>query len=320
MDTIFGRRKTKPRASSVTGQELSDSSVPYSQLGPPPSSPKPVGTVSQGLRGGASLISAPITNPTLTSNGTELNKFAMNRSRAERKQAYDEHNMNIRPGSPSTVYTSDSATLYTDSTSSLPSKYSTPQTARTRRSQASSTSSGRRSPSMSDFGQYPPYNGSPHPPLPSSNTVRPMSTATTRSDNTRYSKHAPSLSTSESGSHHSHFYNPHRMTQSNHDDEFPKPDTDVEIEALFEQVARTRNLTSLPNLSIHQKWDMVHSDWQIRKQEERSRNDQARRQGDQATGIIRETPEWYISKFLSKTITPKQAGALQVSLRSKEMR
>ncbi len=323
MDTIFGRRKGRPRQSSLSGRELGESSVPYDKLGPPPSSPLPVGTVSQGLRGG-SYISAPITNPTLTPNGTELNKFAMSRSRAERERAYEDYAQNNRPGSPSTV--SDSATLYTDSTSSLPSKAQNPQTSRMRRSEASSTSSGRRSPSMSDFGQYPHSNGSSYPPLPtasSSGTTRPMSTATTRSDN-RYSRHAPSLSGSESGSHVSHFYHPHRQTHgTSHDDaQFPRPETDEEIEALFENVKRTRDLTDMPSLSLDQKWHMVYNDWQIRRREERARDDQSRRQTEtgQPIAILRETPEWYIQKFLNKTITPKQAGSLLVSLRSKELR
>ena len=56
--------------------------------------------------------------------------------------------------------------------------------------------------------------------------------------------------------------------------------------------------------------------------EERRREEQARRQNDtgQAAAFSEGTPEWYIKKFMDRTITPKQASSLQVSLRSKEMR
>ena len=56
--------------------------------------------------------------------------------------------------------------------------------------------------------------------------------------------------------------------------------------------------------------------------EERRREEQARRQNDtgQAAAFSEGTPEWYIKKFMDRTITPKQASSIQVSLRSKEMR
>ena len=56
--------------------------------------------------------------------------------------------------------------------------------------------------------------------------------------------------------------------------------------------------------------------------EERRREEQARRQNDtgQAAAFSEGTPEWYIKKFMDRTVTPKQASSLQVSLRSKEMR
>ncbi len=310
MDSIFGRRKTKPRQSSISStQELSESSIPYDKLGPPPSSPLPVGTVSQGLRGG-SYISAPITNPTLTTNGTEFNKFGMTRSRAGGDRGNEDHGL----GSPSTFSVSDSSTLYNDSVgTSSGNKLYTPQTARMRRSEASS-SSGH----MLDFGQFPANGYAPMPASASTGTMRPMSSATTRSEGTRHSKYS---SLSSEGTSQNHFYHPHRHNNSD-DAQLSRPDTDEEIEALFDNVKRTRDLADMPNLSIDQKWHMVYNDWQIRRKEEKQRDDQTRRQTElgQPAAIIRETPEWYIQKFLNKTITPKQAGSLQVSLRSLELR
>ncbi|KAJ3860420.1 hypothetical protein EV359DRAFT_49140 [Lentinula novae-zelandiae] len=310
MDSFFGRKKAKTRHSSVSGvTELNESaSVPYDKL-PSPRSPLPVGTISQGVISGG-VISAPMTNPTLTSDGVELNKYMIQRSRAERDKAYDLY-PNHRPASPSnTVSWSDSSTAYSDSSQSKPPR--DPQTARARRSEASSTSSiHSRSPNMSDFGQIP----SQHPS--SSSTIRPTSTMTTRSEGHRLSRYAPSLVASDVGSHLSHLYHPHRS--HNPDEfEFPRP-TDDEIEALFEQVKLTRGVDDL-NLPVEQKWNLVKSDLHIRWKEEKTRDEQAKRQIEtgQSSAIIVDTPEWYVRKFLDKTITPKQASSLQVSLRSKE--
>lgn len=67
---------------------------------------------------------------------------------------------------------------------------------------------------------------------------------------------------------------------------------------------------------------MVYNDEHLRWKEERAREEQSRRQKEtgQPAQIMSESPEWYIQKFLDKTITPKQASGLLVSLRSKQMR
>ncbi|KAK7017567.1 putative RhoA GTPase effector DIA/Diaphanous [Favolaschia claudopus] len=310
MDSIFGRKKlTKPRQTSIS--DLADRSVPYDRLPSPRSPNRP-----------ANFISAPITNPTLTPNGTELNKFAIQRTKAERELAYENY---ATASSSSSLSTADSSTLYTDS---LPSPSKLPGS---RRSEASFTSSsGLRSPNtMSDFGQFPP------PPTPnsimnfpassSSATMRPVSTMTTRSTNSdgnRLSKYAPSFSSSEGPHLSAHLPHFHLHRHQNGDDfNFPRPETDEEIEALFENVKRTRDLGELPNLPIEQKWHMVYNDYHIRWKEEKAHEEQAKKQSDsgQPAPIIHESPEWFIRKFLDKTITPKQAGSLQVSLRSKEL-
>ncbi|KAF8212513.1 hypothetical protein K438DRAFT_1663494 [Mycena galopus ATCC 62051] len=307
MDSLFGRKRlTKPQPRQPSLTDLADRSVPYDRL---PSSPRSPNRPTN-------FISAPITNPTLTPNGTELNKFAMQRTKMERERAYDTF---ATTSSSSSLSTADSATLYTDSLPS-PSKLPT-----SRRSEASFTSSsGMRSPNMSDFGQFaPPTPNSVmnFPGSSSSATMRPASAMTTRSSNSdgnRLSKYAPSFTSSE-GSHLPHF---HLHRQQNGDDfNFPRPETDDEIEALFENVKRTRDLGDLPNLPIEQKWHMVYNDYHIRWKEDKAREEQSKKQSEsgQPAPIIHESPEWFIRKFLDKTITPKQAGSLQVSLRSKEL-
>jgi cytokinesis protein len=131
------------------------------------------------------------------------------------------------------------------------------------------------------------------------------------------------MASSEGSGHNyiSPFYHPHRGTTHAGFD-FPRPDTDEEIEALFDQVKRTRDLGEMPHLSIEQKWHMVYNDWQIRWKEEQAKDDQKGRPYEPGgpAAIMHEPPEWYIKKFLDKTITPKQASSLLVSLRSKELR
>lgn len=332
MDSIFGRKSKahKSRQPSLSGLDLNERSVPYDKLGPAPRSPLPVGTVSQGLRGGlpttTSVISAPITNPTLTTNGTEFNLYNIQKSKADRERAYAlayEANA-ARPGSPTaSVSTADSSTLYNDSSSAtITGIPKTPN--KSRRSEASS-SSGRRSPTITDFGQFPGSPATYALPSPGLGGARPMSSATTatRMDGIyRGSRYAPSTS-SESQPHFSHLSQHFYHRHGNQDDfSFPRPDNDEDIEALFENVKRTRDLGDMPNLSTEQKWHMVYNDEHIRWKEERTREDQTRKQTEtgQPASIVENTPEWYIKKFLDKTITAKQAGSLLVSLRSKEMR
>lgn len=310
MDSFFGRKKGRTRQSSVSVQDLNEHSIPYDKLAPPPRSPLPVGTVNQGFRG----ISAPNTNPALTVAGTELNKYAMQKSKAERERVYEQHGFGGRPGSPSTsISTADSSTLYDDSLPSSSSRHlpQTPQSSRVRLSEAS-TSSGTRSPHLLDFGHIL-NNGSS-----STSTMRPTSTTTTRSEASRASKYASSLSSSDT--HQSLFYH-NRSNNHSESFHFPRPDTDEEIEVLFENVKRTRDLGELPDLPIEQKWHMVYNDEHIRWNEERQRDERSRQQSEtgQPGAIVPESPEWYLKKFLDKTITPKQAGSLLVSLRSNKI-
>jgi len=101
---------------------------------------------------------------------------------------------------------------------------------------------------------------------------------------------------------------------------FPRPDDD-EIEAMFQNIVRTRDLTNLPPLTIEQKWNMVESDERLRWKEEKSREEQAKKVPEQnRTGMIEErSPEWYLMKFMERSITPKDASGLLVSLRGHEV-
>jgi cytokinesis protein len=313
MDTIF-RKKVKPRTSSVSNQDLNERSVPYHKLGPSPRPPLPVGTAPQGLRGNAAhIISAPITNPSLATNGTELNLYG--RPWVDGDRAHSSAILSPRPPSPShSMTTADSSTLYDDSDK-------TRSQHRSKFSDASTFSSGRKSPSVADFGFHHSYHGA------NSHTGRPSSRNTSRSDNrfSQYTTH--SLAGSESLSHYSTHLNQHLHLSrhgSNSGDEFsfPRPENDEDIEALFENIKRTRALGDMPNLNIDQKWHMVYSDEHIRWSEERQREEQARKQGEsgQPASIIEGTPEWFIKKFMDRTITHKQASSLEVSLRSKEVK
>ncbi len=152
---------------------------------------------------------------------------------------------------------------------------------------------------------------------------RPLSgasIATSRSESARGSRYAPSISPFEP--HHHHLSNLYKHSPSE-EFSFPRPENDEEIEMLFENIMRMRGLDDIPHLSIDQKWHIVYNDEHMRWGEERRREEQARKQTDsgQAAAPFSEgTPEWYIKKFMDRTITPKQASSLQVSLRSKEMR
>jgi cytokinesis protein len=137
-----------------------------------------------------------------------------------------------------------------------------------------------------------------------------------RSDANRGSKYAPSFT---SDSHLSQFY--HHVNGKAHDDfHFERPTNDADIEAMFESVVRNRDLGDLSMLSIDQKWHMVYNDEHIRRNEERTREDNSRKQVESGhASIVEGSPEWYIQKFMNRTVTPKQAGALQVCLRSREL-
>ncbi|THH29601.1 hypothetical protein EUX98_g4591 [Antrodiella citrinella] len=317
MDTFFGKKKKeRPRQSSVSTNASDERlvSVPYHKLGPPSKSPVTVNTVSQGLRANpGAIISAPMTNPSLTTKGTDLNVNRIMRQRSERDRAYRDATGNTaypRPNSPSTsISTADSSTLYNDSEGS-----SKANARRVRQSESGS--------SLNDFG-IPPTSPSPRQRAlmagESLATVRPSSSVTTTTS--RASNYTSSLTSPDS--HHRHLsITSHLARLIPEEFNFPRPTNDEEIEVLFENVWRERQLGEQPSLSLEQKWNMVLSNERMLWEESKKKEEQARKQleSGQAVQIIQqETPEWYIKKFMDKTITAKQAGALQVSLRSNKV-
>jgi len=85
---------------------------------------------------------------------------------------------------------------------------------------------------------------------------------------------------------------------------------------MFQNIVRSRDLGNLPPLTIDTKWSMVESDERLRGKEERARKiiEQNR------TGVIEEgSPEWYLTKFMERSITPKGASGLLLSLRTHEI-
>ena len=325
MDTFFGKKKNRPRQSSVSG-ELSEHSIPYDKLNVPGRTPIPVGTVSQGLRTSAASnnISAPITNPTLTNDGTELNLHAMQRSRSERERLYPQSK--TLGSSPFMSPSTSSTTLYSDTPSTASTSFTTvTNSSRLRRSEASS--SGRQSPSMVDFGNFSPSSQPPPSPYNAVNgTTRPTSTVSARTESNRGSKYATSLAPSESWqSHYSHASQLFHLKHGAQDGfEFPRP-SDEEVDALFHRVMMARNISDIPDMPIDQKWQIVYNDEQLRWKDEKKLEEAAKkhmetRQTPSSTTFAKDSPEWYLQRVLDLTITQKQAAGLLVSLRTGTMR
>ncbi|KAH8108489.1 diaphanous GTPase-binding domain-containing protein [Phellopilus nigrolimitatus] len=154
-------------------------------------------------------------------------------------------------------------------------------------------------------------------------TARPTSVMSTRSESNRASKYAASLAASDSmQSHYSHTSHIFHHKQGTLDDfEFERPD-DETVVILFEQVRLKRDLGELPSLSVDQKWQIVYNDEQLRWKEEKAREDMTKKQSDTGqapSAFLKDSPEWYLKKFLDQTITPKQAASLLVSLRTGTM-
>ena len=122
-------------------------------------------------------------------------------------------------------------------------------------------------------------------------------------------------------SHASHLTHRHNKAISD-EFEFERP-RDEDVEVLFEQVRLRRDLGDMPSLSTDQKWQIVYNDEQLRWKEEKVREETTKKQSDTGQGpttYAKDSPEWYLKKFLDQTITPKQAASLLVSLRTGTMR
>jgi cytokinesis protein len=223
MDSIFGRKKPKnnererARQVSSASTELSERSVPYDKLGPAGRAPIP--------------ISAPITNPTLTDDGTEFNVYQMKKSRAERERMYAQVRMQQEAQAmglgqsqgqgqgqsnqgqygqvPESPATSESSTAWDNNSSvlSTPTPASRRSGAGARMSRSSNVSSSStydkaRSPMTADFNAVPSPTMSAYRGMtPTSatgfntsfNTDRPVSNTPSRATSNRYSGYAPSI-------------------------------------------------------------------------------------------------------------------------------
>ena len=313
MNTFLTRKKNRPRQSSVSTASELGASKPYEEVAPSPRTPIHVGTTSQGLRSPfPGVISAPISNPTLTTDGTELNLHTILRSKQERDQLYNTHPA-TRPISPTnSPSTADSSTLYSESDKIHSHHRSTTSASET------SISSGRMSPSVSDFGGY-------HLQRKGLNqqTTRPTSRSTTRSDRMSANTRSVVFDASSPHSHSTPIGNAlHAVRYGTHAEEFqfPRPNNDEEIEALFQEIKRSLDLAdNMPNMSIDQKWMMVYNAEQLRWSEERRQSKKVADTGLSAP-FSEGTPEWYMQKFMDRTITTKQASSLEVSLRSNQLR
>ncbi len=87
---------------------------------------------------------------------------------------------------------------------------------------------------------------------------------------------------------------------------------------MFDEVQTNRSLGNskqLNDLSIDHKWLMVYNDELERWREEKKRMARASR-GHVAQGSTKDTPEWFLKKFMDHTILPKHVASLAVSLRT----
>lgn len=341
MDSIFGRRRPRTRQSSITESDLGGRSIPYDRLAPGTKSPMPVSPVSSSF-GRANGISAPITNPTLTDEGTDLNirqllkgkpqryevQYVQDATATEwhkqREQQQVQLDLSGSPTkeSPKTRSISDMSVSSSTLAGSL--AYPTP---RRKEVPSATLSPSTTKGTMVDFGAYPPTPGTSLERLnPTAQTQRTSSSRTTDASTVR-PRYASSVTSN--GSDHTSVSSHRRdvipipgVRHSSHPVEefyFPRPQNPEEIEAMFGEI-QTRLEVDGSTLGLEQKWLLVYNDAQIRWKEERTRQAQQRKsaaQGSPAQAVIlKDSPEWYLKKFMDQTITAKHVGGLTVSLRT----
>jgi len=96
-----------------------------------------------------------------------------------------------------------------------------------------------------------------------------------------------------------------------------------EIDAMFERVRSERDIAEATNMTMDQKWGIVYAHeqdrWlQLKKKEAVLKKAGAGAgEGNAAVAVFaKDTPEWYLKKFMDQTITAKHVGSLTVSLRT----
>lgn len=353
---LFGRSKKLTKANrpsaaasvSSSNSELNERAIPYDRL-TTGRSPVQVGTISQGLRA-TGAISAPITNPTLTIEGTDLNIHSGRRRREEREQSLadlgtqssDDAGRIMSPGRRQRQV-QNGAISDSGSTGSYLSG------GRRRGDSDTSGPSTSRS-NMVDFGAYvaSTASGSRTSNLPGSSRSTATSDQTLGSDSlqghTRYPASLLSNGSETVGSVASqlrdHF--PHQVRESlSHirssiystgsitspttgDFVLDRPSNSDELDAMFERImAERRNTDSRDkgestNMSQDQKWGIVYAHELDRFNKIKKEKGKG---GKKDGGVYeKDTPEWYLKKFMDQTITAKHVTGLTVSLRTLPIR
>ena len=347
MDSTFGRRKPRPRQSSITGSDLGGRSIPYDHLAPSAKSHIPVSPGSSGFNR-ATGTSASITNPRLTDQGTELNIRQLQKGKAQKDRMYEalyaqdaataverqkqlqeqqfQLDLSPSPTKESSKTGSISHMTFNSSNSIAGSlAYPTPRPKETPSDATQSRSTTKST--MVDFRVYPST------PAPSSERLNPAAQTrrTSYSRTTDASTIRPRYASSVTSNGFDHApVSSHRRdvlptpgvrhsVQPIEGFHFPRPQNPENIEAMFGEV-QSRLEVDGSRLGLEQKWLLVYNDAQIRWKEERTRQEQQRKsaaQGSSAQPVyIKDTPEWYLKKFLDQTITAKNVGRLTVSLRT----
>ena len=238
----------------------------------------------------------------------------MNRPKQEPDQLY----VSLPPIRPLSLRkspsTTDSFTTYSESDKSY-SHRSTTSLSET------SVSSGRGSPSVSDYGGHSPQRkdsnretARPAPRTAARSERMPTNTSSIISDSPSQHRHPTQVGsfpqTIRPGARAGEFY-------------FPRPNDDGEIEALYQEIKRSFNFgNNTLNLTVDQKWRLVYDAEQIRWSEERRREQQIKQRAETIGSAPpgEGSPEWYIRKFMDQTITPIRVSSLEVSLRSNPLR
>ena len=335
------RRKDKEKERIRTRNVSMSSNIsgtPYNELSRDTRTPTVVSTIRQS---GGQNISAPITNPTLTSNGTDFNVnnprsrtsgFDGGPEGASRMKTMSPPPSSPSPGSNSThtgfprasypVEVSDSNTSYSQPRSSTSSRDlpSTISGVLSTISQPTARDSKRNGGSSSDLGHYSASTTSAPPSrTPSSlsnHTPRPPS----RNDALTRQSVTPSVSSTTSESHHPHL---NRILHRGEEEfYYPRPPDDDEIDVLFMQMISARagnGIQHTGKIDIETKWQLVYNHEHERWLEER-RNAAGRRRAMSNSGpnaaYTKDTPEWYLKKFMDRTVTPKDVNGLSVAIRS----
>jgi cytokinesis protein len=231
-------------------------------------------------------IPASVTHPTVAASGVDSTLFTMQRARVESERAYATISAPTPRSSYSTLYSEyDAYDATTINEQQDPLASFATLTLR-----QSGSSSGGRSPSTHDsFGPLSPISSTPSSPPPSSSTDL-SSTSSSYTGSDRPSRYAPQT---ESNSSHRH--------GTMGDFNLPRPD-DGEIEIM----------------------NLVERNERLRYQDEKTREEQegqAKKIPElKYTAIIEEqSPEWYLMKFMDRSITPRDASSLLVSLKTQEM-